>query len=261
MNFTYNNNIEIDGKKLDLPLPPIGFHNTGAICYFNSLIQCVLSSTNFIKFILDDKKEPLFTEFLKNITEDNWDMIFTTKLLRNHNIIQGNQSSSEYFIFMIDLLKLEDIFECHHKLISKCVNCGFIKESKDITYNTLINNDIKEFFHYTETIENVNCDNCKIKSDIQRKRIVEGIPPVIVLSFNKYFGKKNVYYPEFFSNDEVSYRLVGTVEHFGVLGAGHYISRISRGEKYYLIDDSRTSEIKDIRPTPETYMIFYERIR
>lgn len=255
----YNEDIEIDNKKLEIP--PLGFNNTGAICYFNSLLQCMLSSNNFLKFILNDKKDELFTEFLKNIVNDRWDMIFTTKLLQKYNMMNGNQSSSEYFIFMVDLMKLEHIFECHHKITSKCRNCGFIKEIKDISYNTLINDDVIEFFRHNETVDNVNCDNCKVKSTLDRQRLIHGIPPIIVLSFNKYFGKKNIYYPPCFSNDEVEYKLVGTVEHYGVLGAGHYISRVIRGDSYYLIDDNRVIDIPNIQPLPETYMAFYERIK
>lgn len=255
----YSNPLTIKNKVLEIP--PIGFNNTGSICYFNSLIQCLLSSKNFLQFILNDKKDPMFTEFLENITNDSWDMVFTTRLLQQHNIVQGNQSSSEYFIFLVDLLKLENIFECHHKIMSECLNCGFYKESKDISYCTLINDNIKEFFTYDEQVENVKCDRCNVKSNQNRRKVIYGIPPIIVLSFNKYFGKKLTDYPSSFSNNEVEYKLVGSVEHFGVLGAGHYVSRINRNDNLYLADDSRVSEINDFSPRPETYMVFYERVK
>jgi uncharacterized UBP type Zn finger protein len=157
-------------------------------------------------------------------------------------------------------MKLENIFECHHKIVSVCQNCGYKKESKDISYNTLINDDILEFFKYNERIDNVNCDNCKTKSTIELNKFIFGLPPVIVLSFNKYFGKKIINYPEIFSNDEVEYRLIGTIEHYGILGAGHYTSRFKRNGSY-IGDDSRVSQINEIGSIPETYMVFYERVR
>ena len=254
----YNDPIIIDNKLLEIP--PLGFQNTGAICYFNSLIQCLLSSKNFIKYILYDKQDPLFKEFLYNIVNDLWDMTFTTKILQKYNIVNGNQSSSEYFIFLVDFMKLENIFECRHKILTVCQNCGYKKESDDISYNNLINDDVMEFFKYNERIDNVKCDNCKTKSTIESDRFIYGMPPIIVLSFNKYFGKKNINYPELFNNNEIEYRLIGTVEHFGVLGAGHYTSRFKRNN-YYMSDDSRVAEIKEINCIPETYMVFYERIR
>jgi len=248
-------------EEKELVIPPLGFHNTGSICYFNSLIQCLLSSNNFLKFILYDKEDSMFEEFLRNVTNDSWDMVFTTRLLQKYNIVQGNQSSSEYFIILVDLLKLENIFECHHIIKSICRNCGNSKQSKDISYCTLINDNIKEFFKFDDSVDNVVCDNCKIRSTLDRQKIIYGIPPVIVLSFNKYFGKRNISYPPYFSNEDVEYKLIGTVEHFGVLGAGHYISRVNRNGKYYIADDSRVSDISDIDPKEETYMAFYERIR
>jgi ubiquitin C-terminal hydrolase len=188
-------------------------------------------------------------------------MVFTTRLLQKHNIVQANQSSSEYFIFLVDLLKLENIFECHHNIISKCRGCGYKKEIKDITYCTLINENIKEFFRFEESIEGVNCDHCKVKETVDRVKLINGIPPIIVLSFNKYFGKKMIHYPASFKNDEVEYKLVGSIEHFGVLGSGHYVSRIFRNGEHYLADDSRLSKINEHSPMPETYMVFYERVK
>jgi ubiquitin C-terminal hydrolase len=261
MSFSYNYKNPILIEEKELIIPPLGFHNTGSICYFNSLIQCLLSSKNFLKFILYDKEDPMFIEFLKNIINDSWDMVFTTRLLQTHNIVNGNQSSSEYFIILVDLLKLENIFECHHIIKSICRNCGHSKQSKDISYCTLINDNIKEFFNFIDSVDNVICDNCKNRSTFDREKIINGIPPVIVLSFNKYFGKRNISYPPYFSNNVVEYKLVGSVEHFGVLGAGHYIARMNRNGKYYIADDSRVSDIADINPIDETYMAFYERVK
>jgi ubiquitin C-terminal hydrolase len=243
-------------------IPQLGFRNTGAICYFNSLIQCLLSSNNFIKFIINDNKNEMFMEFFKNIKNDMWDSLFTTKLLQKYNIVNSNQSSSEYFILLVDLLKFENIFETKHKIVSICKNCDKTKESFDTSYITLIDNDVREFFNYEEEIENYNCEFCKTKSNINRIRVLNGIPPIVVLYFNKYFMKKNINYPESFRSTEIEYKLIGTVEHFGVLGGGHYISRVNRKSGTFLIDDYNVSKLNEyIKPVAETYMAFYERVR
>ncbi len=255
----YNEDDKQELKKLIIP--QIGFHNTGAICYFNSLIQCLLSSNNFINFIVNDNKNEMFMEFFKNILNDQWDSVFTTRLLQKYNMVDSNQSSSEYFILLIDLLKFEKIFETRHKIITECMNCNKKKESFDTSYITLIDNDIREFFTYEEEIDNVNCDFCKVKSRIKRNRIINGMPQVIVLYFNKYFGKKYINYPHSFNSTEIEYKLIGTVDHFGVLGGGHYISRVLRNSKNYIIDDYRVSEIEQLDTISETYMAFYERIK
>ena len=240
-----------------LVVPPLGFQNTGAICYFNSLIQCLISSKHFLNSVLSDKY-PIFRDFLINITNDKWDMLFTTHILRQYNITQGNQSSSEYFIMLIDLLKLENIFECQHRIITTCNNCKQTKESIDISYNILIDNNIEEFFKSEEQVQQVNCDFCHVKSDMERKKLISRIPPIIGISFNKYFGKKQIPYPLAIKSPDFEYRLIGTIEHFGVLGSGHYISRFMRNGECYLADDSTTKQITELNPVAETYMIFYE---
>ena len=74
--------------------------------------------------------------------------------------------------------------------------------------------------------------------------------------------KKNINYPHSFKSTEIEYKLIGTVDHFGVLGGGHYISRVQRKNGKFLIDDYNVSKLDDdIKPISETYMAFYERVR
>lgn len=254
------NHILIDDK--ELCIPPLGFLNTASICYFNSLVQCLLSSTHFLQFIIDtkEKENGFFYQFLEFIIQNKWDTIFTTRLLQKYNMIQPNQSASEYFIFLVDLLKLEPIFECRYKLDTVCTSCEYKKEIHDKSYNILINNDFSEFFQYKETIDGVKCDGCKQPCTIIRSHTILGLPPIIAISFNKYFSKRKINYPISFRTDEINYRLIGTIEHSGVLGGGHYIARVFRNEKYYVADDSRVYEIQNIDVSENTYMIFYERV-
>ena len=255
----YNDNIIIENKELEIP--PLGFQNTGAICYFNALIQCLLSSKNFLRFIIHDNQNPIFLDFFKAIIEDKWNILFTTKLLHECDMIRPNQSSSEYFIFLIDFLKFEPIFECLHTLTIVCKNCGHTKEKEDRSYNVLVNQSIQEFFECSEEIENFNCENCKTKTTITQKKVITALPPVIVFSLNKYFGKHLLDYPKFFKYQDTAYILVGTVEHSGMLGGGHYVSRIFRDNKYYNANDQYVASIAELVPVADTYMLFYERIQ
>jgi ubiquitin C-terminal hydrolase len=93
---------------------------------------------------------------------------------------------------------------------------------------------------------------------MERKKMISRIPPIIGISFNKYFGKKQIPYPLAIKSPDFEYRLIGTIEHFGVLGSGHYISRFMRNGECYLADDATTKQISELNPVAETYMIFYE---
>ena len=255
-------------EKKELIIPPLGFQNTGAICYFNSLLQCILSSTNFLRFILSDNRDGRFLSFFQNICNDLWNAGFTTELLQSIGNFQPNQSSSEYFLMIMDALKWERLFECRHQQTNECKSCGHKNVTSDISYNVLINDSLDEFMKTECQLDNVMCDGCKTKTTYTQQQQVQSLSPVIVLSLNKYLGKKMIQYPPMLKfGDTASYVLVGTIEHFGGLNGGHYISRVRRFEErtasYYIIDDMKTIPISEetfYKSVPETYMLFYERV-
>lgn len=257
-----NSTIHIDHIE-DRIVPPYGFKNTGAICYFNSLIQCILSSKHFLTYIIrHDNPHNLFKEFFHYVfNEEKWDLLFTTRLLIFCKMINANQSSSEYFVYMVDLLKLEPLFECIYEDKYICKKCGNIITKKDITYCPLINNDFKEFFEDQEEIENFNCETCKERQTIIHKKNIHHLSNMIVICLNKYFGKKLISYPSSFLFNGNEYQIIGTVEHIGTLNGGHYLCRVKRDSTIYIANDIdvKTSENLDMNPVIETYMVFYEK--
>jgi ubiquitin C-terminal hydrolase len=252
-------------------IPPLGFQNTGAICYFNSLMQCLLSSSQFIKFIVTDKQHPDFIQFFANIFKrQSWDPLFTTHLL--HRIGNGNflpnQSSSEYFLLFMDTLRWDHLFECRYQITKDCQGCSHHKESTDVSYNVLINDTVDEFIKTDAVLDGLLCDGCKVKTTYHQRQMIYSVSPIIVLSFNKYFGKKQIDYPPQLEIGSLTYRLIGTIEHTGGLYDGHYTARVRRVngedvESYYKMDDASVLPItKETfeHAVPETYMVFYERV-
>jgi ubiquitin C-terminal hydrolase len=63
-----------------------------------------------------------------------------------------------------------------------------------------------------------------------------------------------------FRLDHKEYRLISSIEHLGVLNAGHYYCKTLRNEKLLKIDDNKVDEINEMNSTDNTYMIFYEQI-
>jgi ubiquitin C-terminal hydrolase len=265
-------------------IPPLGFANFNSICYFNALMQCLLSSQIFQR-CAKESGDLLFNNFFDNIKEGKWDNFFTTRFLES---IPGgnlpNQSSSEYLLLLIEALKIDQLFEYQHLVRRTCLGCGVISEVMDKSTDLLLHNNMTEFFEYSEVINGVACDKCCLtkeqRVDIKQERLLRSIPPLIVISLNKYFEKTKFYYPPYFKIDVpsgraseqhkmteetnvIEYTLVATLDHFGSLGGGHYVSRVLRTDqdgqkKGFLINDSSTQP-SELNCVDNSYMLFYER--
>jgi ubiquitin C-terminal hydrolase len=257
-------------------LPAQGFENTGNICFFNALLQALLGSKNFQKH--SAKVNGSFNKFYKDLLpklicngdqcflepqedrERRWDHFFTTKILQEMNAMDGNQSASEYFLKLVEFLNMDDIVLSDYLVKRRCLNCQNIVKSVDKTANCLINHSLTEFFESEDVIEDVLCDNCKVKTSMHQSRIIKTIPPLIVISLNKYYDKKCILYGQSFEINNHTYNLIGTVLHQGVLGAGHYLALVNRNGKNYLMDDNKVYEFQDEkRSFSETYMLVYEK--
>ena len=238
-------------------IPPNGFTNTGSICYFNSLMQALLSS----KFFLNQSRPNLlFGNFLDNIyINHKWDEFFTTRVLESMGGMNPNQSSSEYLLALIEFLHLDSLFEYTYTHTRTCLTCGDTSNLIDKSVASLVSENFVEFFSYSETIKDFYCEKCLKKVETKRDRILSSASPLIVISLNKYGGNKEITYPPIFKISDITYNLVSTVEHVGGLNGGHYFARVFRNGEVYLIDDSNVSKLPDMRCVIETYLLFYER--
>ena len=273
----------------DRSIPPVGFSNINSICYFNALIQCLLSSHFFRSYAIDSGNL-LINDFFNNLNQGKWDNFFTTRFLESMpGENKSNQSSSEYFLQLIEKLKMDKLFEYHHLAKRTCQVCGSISEDMDKTTNLLLNNNIMELFEYSEIINDVICNKCKQRVDMKQERNLRSVSPVMVISLNKYFEKTKFYYPPYFKIDipsgrvsehrktpedtnTLEYTLIATLDHFGGLGGGHYVARVLRdgvfsaqgvaeGKNSFVINDSIVSLIggKELECVYNSYMLFYER--
>lgn len=246
----------------DLVVPTLGFMNTGAICYFNAMIQSLLSCKSFVSYTCKEKPESLFTLFFNFIVkEQKWDAFFTSKLLQVMGCFAPNQSSSEYFLKVCDHEKFDDLFKTTTETISVCAECKYESKMVDVSVCIMIDNNLQECFETVREVDEFLCSGCKKKVKATITSRLKDISGIMVFSFNKYFGKKMIPYPMgFFIDGDKKYRLVSTVEHMGVLQAGHYYCRTVRNGQMSMIDDSSVQTIQEMAPTENTYMVFYERV-
>lgn len=238
---------------------PNGFQNTGAICYFNALISSLIHLKWFKEAILSQGDSVIISEFQRFFREGH-DDLFTTRILRLlEGQINGNQSASEYLLYLIEKLKIEKNIERIYTIRRECQNCYHIYKNKDNNFIGLLDENFLELFETKIQIDGFKCEKCLEKVILKETRHLTKCSEIIIISLNKYFEKKDFLYPPFFIIDHQKYTLKATIDHAGVLGGGHYICRVKKNENYFLIDDYSVQQIENIVPIKESYLLFYEK--
>lgn len=250
-----------------------GYYNPSSICYFNSLLQALLSLQLVQKYLR--VYHPVIVHHTNKLD-------FSFQLLQQlHTSLgissSGQESSTEYFHFLVEFLDKTGEFRGQsstlnggtlYNLLSytylyqrQCTNCGKVSKKTEPTTCMMIEKNMAELFEYSETIENFLCEECKQKSTLRSTRHLERLGDVIILSLNKYVPTgSSVDYPDYFIVEgNRRYNLLATVEHYGSIeSGGHYASRVKRGNKYYKIDDLTVMELPGLGRETSTYMLFYE---
>lgn len=267
---------------------PCGLTNTGNICYFNSLLQCILSCRYVVQHMLDSEPQNgvqrVFKQYATDIAEggkvDYSD--FSRDLLReimqiidkDNKYAGRQQSASEFFIILVDLLQLEWYFNHRHDVKITCKNCNnvVIKSDNAVHYecfsvieDTTITSQkfVETFRRHVSHVDDYNCDKCKARCNATYERHAKLIPEYLVVIYNKYYGKKMINFPLnlVFNNTKKStslnYELISQIEHLGSLDGGHYYCISKRGDTTYTFND-RTVSRGILAPTSNTYICFYE---
>ena len=303
-------------------VPTFGFINNGNICYFNSLLQCILNCKYIMHYLINNQvpKNELqlyfknkFIRFCELYNNDNINSekefiketsIFSFEILQlllkkyKHINIHEQQSSSEFFLYLIEELDIRHFFKMRHKINVHCGNCKNITSKIDECYhfemfcednskyfsdNTL---DIDNFMYSVNVINDYKCDKCKKTSKSLYEKQALNISKYFVIILNKYFNKVLIDYPNTFEltvknsenniNIQNNYKYntfenyipqncvwenISQIEHSGNLNSGHYTSICKRLKNVFLFDDMKVelTEYKKIYPSKNTYMVFYEK--
>ena len=263
-----------------------GFNNTGAICYFNSLIQSLLSLKSFVKFVEENKEKNQLCKMISNfINGQVKDPFFTSILLRelvielvknkkNPNDYFGQQSASEFMVFLIDKLGADKVFEIKYldeitcsecKNVTKKIDLGIFHNVYFVNSENEKTNILDEMSYKKENLNYYNCEKCNKKTDATKERFLVKIPDVITFVFmNKYTNNfvdisymQNFRIQEEKNNDP--FVLKATIEHMGTLNNGHYFSRVFRNGQYYIANDKSINSVNSLEKLNTTYMLFYEK--
>jgi ubiquitin C-terminal hydrolase len=266
---------------------PAGFVNgTGFSCYYNSLLQCLLSCTSIYKFIEKSTNTDMFAQSFKHILQNKANIydVSNINMLKFFNMKSGQQDATELLRNMFEYFESEnpDIWHLfnHRIKVNVICDCGHISShyeenlSFDISQD-LLDNDLNNILLneklYTDDCH--KCVKCEFKgAKLQTYNLVM-VPEILVVSFKKFIGfngtnecidrKKTTQFPNkllFAATDGsyFQYKLVSCVYHHGGMNGGHYTADASRKDGWYHFDDMSFTKMTSMpKPTSDTYIIFY----
>ena len=289
----------------EIEVPTFGFHNYNSnICYFNSLLQNIINCKYIMYYLINEQtpKNKLqkyfkskfikFTklynqeskeEFLKETSMFSWELL--NILLEKHSNININeqQSSSEFFLYLIEELGIEHYFKIRHKINIHCGNCKNISSKIDECYHyemfTSKENeddtvDIDHFMYNVNVLKDYKCNKCNTVAQSLYEKQAVNISKYFVVILNKYYNKPLIEYPNSFEitvkkpNDTEHntplisvWNNIGQIEHIGHLESGHYIALCKRFNSLFLFDDTTVKMLEQNKmfATQNTYVIFYEK--
>ncbi len=254
---------------------PAGLYNTGSICYFNSLLQVLISCTSLHtwKSRSQNKLEDAFEEFITNSI--SLDPMSSTKLLNIlklycPNFGNGQESASEALVLLLNTInntELNNMFIHRFKYIIQCTNCSYkteIVKDHSMIFELFHINEVNEhnMSNYKTLLSDYKCDKCNKLGAVKKSKLTM-LPEIIICLFNVYYTKKIYPFPNTLEFDgiekKLKYKIIGQVEHSGSLNGGHYWSRALRKDGIYLFNDNTFSR-SIIEPTSNTYFIIYHLI-
>ena len=265
-------------------IQPKSFHNTGSCCWWNSLVQALLSCEHIIS-TLSEKTESS-TKLYQGLTElvnNKTDNISLLKLflveLKNKSpgtfklLAEGQQSASEGFALLLELLDSDSITELFTHSYQQELRD---KETQKLISSMRSNNNFFTMFDEND-LKTRGLLSCLLSNEEEPKDFkqvepgrhttkvmsLKRISPIVVVLLNRYNSiRTDIDLPDNFQvrlkNGTITkYTKKACIDHIGELNGGHYIARGKRGSDTYLFNDGMILKTNlDTHKT--TYMTFYE---
>ena len=249
---------------------PVGLTNTGVICYFNSLAQCILSCTSIYEEIHKESETNyfaiIFRKFLQN--PPAYHIAILQELCKSHpNFGKGQDSAREALLYLLNKMPhIERLFKHRYRCFTICNNCknvynnvadeNIVIDMFDVGINSIKEKNIREIIN---NVPDYICEKCKTKQCYRIYKLTM-VSEIIVLSFNIYFKRESTEFPQELQIGKFKYKQIGQIEHFGHLGGGHYISRaLRKNNEIFLFNDNNFSS-SSFQCNKNIYLVFYHKI-
>ncbi|KAF7679684.1 putative ubiquitin carboxyl-terminal hydrolase 8 [Astathelohania contejeani] len=269
---------------------PIGLKNyTGLMCYFNALMQCLISSREFENYFKKNCKSNLYNltkKFINSVLYEKMvyentslDLLHCLKDDISGQIIYTGKECSDPTDFLLDFL-----YQLNNEIKSSNENFDFLSDKFEINiaYKIICNKcknilSANSGMYYFKNISGEAMPTMGIKTSVQHNLIFycnfcdkyqncieesklkySSIIMFICDDFNKSEKGINIS----FTLNDISYSLFGIIVYIELSKSiGHYIVYANRNNEWFLFNDNVVTKIKnfDILSQSSHIMFFYEK--
>lgn len=282
-----------------VPLP-FGFRNMGATCYFNSLLQALLSCTSVTEVFLDTgsaeeyAKNPVSEVYceiinamfskdqkISTLAPKLWKRVFQYASKRKDNIkfSSGQQDANEGFHMFIDsidkLSEIQQLFNHRYESKIKCEECKkWVSVKKNEYYVFDVEPESKNSIQdmltcYTSSVDaDYKCPDCGVKKERLRIDRLTMVPEILIVLSKKYDArgrKLNVvtdFPKELYFKGRSGKLVYEAVAQVEHSGtmSGGHYWAVCRRRGGWFILNDMGVQPGKFGPTVNTYMVFYHKI-
>ncbi len=270
---------------------PKGFGNTGAICWWNSLLQFMLTLSSINQAVVRARDNlrgnPFATAYVDLVERSIAGMVTTMEsahlfelfkcrlvAMKSTANMNGQSCADEGYVLFIDALDCPEVRNLTRNVYENtvmCTHCNKVTSSTRDDANQICLFDLDNVHDQVAFCRRVHVSNsnvdvftcaaCNQKSyNCTRYYIAKVLREVIVIVLNKFESKSVVYYPDelvFPSNEyALVYKLKAVVCHSGTRYGGHYWANVNRGGNIYNVNDFQVST-GSMQYSTESFLLAY----